>query len=79
MRKLIWPIAFAFAFAIPALAQQAQQEVTLKVTNDDVNVIGRALGKLPFDEVAGLVQKLRSQIVEQQPKQAPVAPEGKKE
>lgn len=62
MRKLLWLAGFALAFVIPVMAQ----EVSLKVTNDDVNTIGKALSKLPFDEVAPLIQKLRTQIVEQQ-------------
>lgn len=72
MKKIIYPIAFLLTFAIPVWAQQ--QDFTLKVTNDDVNTIGKALGKLPFDDVAGLIQKLREQIVSQQQKsvEAPI-------
>lgn len=70
MRKLIWVAGFVLAFAVPTLAQQ---EVNLKVTTEDVNVIGKALGKMPFDEVAGLIQKLREQIMQQQkPAEVPV-------
>lgn len=65
MKKLIWPVAFVLAFVVPTYAQQVQ-EMTLKVTPADVEVIGRALGKLPFDDVAQLIQKLRAQILEQQ-------------
>lgn len=78
MKKFIWPIAFLLAFAVPTLAQQQAPELTLKVTGAEVDTIGKGLGKLPFDDVAGLIQKLRQQIVEQQkPVEAPVAPKPK--
>ena len=50
-----------------SLAQQptAPNEFHLTIKSTDVNVIGKALGKLPFDEVAELLQSLRAQIIEQ--------------
>lgn len=71
MKKIILA---ALLFATPAFAQ----EITLKVTNEDVNMIGKGLGKLPFDDVASLIQKLRNQIVEQQAKQEAPKVEEKK-
>lgn len=51
------------AFALIATAAVAQEkEYTFKVTASEVNTIGKALGKLTYDEVAALVQKLRVQI-----------------
>lgn len=64
MKKLIYPIAFLLAFAVPTFAQQ--QEITLKVNGDEINMIGKALGKLPYDDVAALIQNLRTQITNQQ-------------
>lgn len=79
MKKLIWVVGFILAFAIPLAAQQQAQELTLKVTPAEVDTIGKGLGKLPFDEVAAIIQKLRNQIVEQQkPAEAPKAEEPKK-
>lgn len=66
MLKLLWVIGFAAAIAIPTLANaQAPAEFNLKVTNDDVAIIGKGLGRLPFDDVAPLIQKLREQITSQ--------------
>lgn len=70
--KRILTLITLLAIVTPAFAQQP--EVNLKISNDDVNTIGKALGKLPFDEVAGLIQKLREQIIAQQPKPAEAAP-----
>lgn len=68
------------ATPIQAQAPQAPQvEFLLKVTAGELDVIGKALGKLPFEDVAQLLQKLRQQVVEQQkPKIEPEkAPEQK--
>lgn len=75
--KLLWVCGFVAAIVIPTLvrAQQAPAptEFKLTVTNDDVNTIGKALGRLPFDDVAQLIQKLREQIVSQsKPPEVPV-------
>ena len=54
-------------------------EVVIKfeLTFDEANAVMFALGKLPYDQVAGLVEKLRHQAAPQLPAQgAPVpAPE----
>lgn len=74
MRKLIIVICL---IATPALAQEPQvtnQIYNLRVTNDEINVIGKSLGKLPFDEVAPIIQKLRTQIAEQQMPKADAVP-----
>ncbi len=81
MKNIVFIVSVLSLAATPAYAQQAPapQEFNLKITSDDVNTIGKALGKLPFDDVAPLIQKLRQQIVEQsqaqaKPAEVPVAP-----
>ena len=62
----------------PAYAQQQQAiEYTLKVTPAEIDTIGKALGTQPFNDVAALIQKLRSQVVEQQTPKKPGEPEKK--
>lgn len=53
-------------------------EVTIKfeLTFDEANAVMFALGKLPYDQIAGLVEKLRQQAAPQLPAQGPApAPE----
>jgi hypothetical protein len=78
MKRASLTIAFCIVSSV-AFAQQ--QEFNLKLTAPEVETIGKALGKLPYEEVAILVNKLRQQIVEQQTKSVPVNPpsEPKKE
>lgn len=38
-----------------------EQEIVLNLNVNEVNVILRSLGKHPFDEIAGLIQKIREQ------------------
>ena len=59
MKKLILA---AMLFASPAMAQ----DVTLKVNNAELGLIGKGLGFLPFNDVAPLMNKLQGQVVEQQ-------------
>lgn len=42
--------------------------IKLELTEQEVNILGAGLGKLPFETVAGLIQKLNQQIADQQPK-----------
>ena len=52
-----------------ALAQQpTPSEYILKVKPAQLDVIGKGLGRLPYEEVAELMQSLRQQVVEQQMK-----------
>ncbi len=37
----------------------------LKLTVEEINLIGAALGKLPFETVEAIILKLRTQIQEQ--------------
>lgn len=71
MKRLL--LAAMIAFASPAMAQ-APQEFILKVKPVDVDKIGKGLAKLPFEEVAELMQVLRQQIMEQQQPAKPIEP-----
>lgn len=52
-----------------ALAQTPIDTFILKVKPADLDKIGKGLGKLPFEDVADLMQSLRQQVIEQsQPK-----------
>lgn len=54
---------------LPTIAMaQMPTEVTLKVKTTDLEKIGKALGRLPFDDVAELMQSLRQQVIEQSTK-----------
>lgn len=61
-------VAFAQPTPAPAPTVQPNQpaEYVLKLAPLDVELIGKALGGLPFNEAAPIIQKLRQQIVDQQ-------------
>lgn len=61
--------------ATPVFAQQA--ELNFKLTTDEVNAIGKGLGKLPYEEAAGIIQKMREQYIAQQVKAVSQPPEPK--
>lgn len=42
--------------------------IKLELNEQEVQIIGAGLGKLPFESVAVLVNKLNQQIADQQPK-----------
>lgn len=46
------------------------QEYTIKLTTAEIDIVGKALGTLPYQEVALIIQKLRQQIVDQQSQSA---------
>ena len=55
------------AMVTPVAAQQQQpNEYVLKITPQELDAIGKALGTMSYNDVASLVQKLRQQVVEQQ-------------
>lgn len=63
---------------LPTLAYAQAQPLTtvpteyiLKVKPTDVDKLGKGLAKLPFEDVAELMQSLRNQIVEQQQLKTP--------
>lgn len=66
MKKLLWISVCGILYIHPVQAQQVPTEYILKIKPSDVDNIGKGLGKLPFDDVAPLIQSLRSQIIEQQ-------------
>lgn len=68
MKNLSIGIVFAL-LSTNALAQVP--EYTVKITQPELNLIGRGLGGLPYNDVADLVNKLRSQIMEQQQQAQP--------
>lgn len=64
MKKLL--IMSAVLISTAAFAQApSPQEFNLKINSQQLELLGKALGKLPFDEVAPLMQQLRQQVVEQ--------------
>lgn len=79
MKKIVW-ISFAgFLVSHPVQAQAQTQDFNIKVNQVQLEMIGRGLGKLPFDEVAPLIQNLREQVMQQQIKPLPTnPPESKK-
>ena len=44
---------------------------TLTLTEQEIAIVGAGLGKLPFEAVAPLIQRLNQQIAEQAPKAEP--------
>jgi hypothetical protein len=69
MKKLV-----LIAFLVPTLAyaQPVQQPATynLVVSPAELDVISKGLGTQPFNDVLPLINKLRQQVMEQQPKPA---------
>lgn len=70
MKRWLLLVLFSILTLNYAAAQssqsQSQQEYNLKITGVELDLIGRALGLMPYNDVASLVQKLRQQVVEQQ-------------
>lgn len=46
--------------------QPQPAEYTIKLTTAEIDIVGKALGTQPYQDVALIIQKLRQQIVEQQ-------------
>lgn len=68
MKKLI---LIAALLSSPAMAQ----DVTLTVNQAELQLVGKGLGKIPYDEVAPLMAKLQNQVATQsQPKVEPQKP-----
>jgi hypothetical protein len=59
-------VAFAQQPTSQSIQQTQVNEFVLRLKPNDVNVLGKALGKLPFEEVSELMQSLRMQIAQQQ-------------
>ena len=54
------------AFAQPAPSSAPTEYNISKLTPAEIDLLGRGLGKLSYEEVAVLIQKIRQQIIEQQ-------------
>lgn len=77
MRKLFLTAIFFGALGASAFAQDPtpptsppkpaqQREYTLKVTDEDLNLLAAGLQTQPYGRVAPLINKLQAQIIEQQ-------------
>ena len=71
MRHFYWDLGLAvaavFLVSEPAQAQPSiPSEYVIKLSPADLDLIGKALGAQPFNDVAPLFQKLRQQVSEQQ-------------
>ena len=62
----------ALLLATPAYAQQPEQQYNIQVTASELNTISDGLQLEPFGKVLPLINKLREQVLAQQPK--PVVP-----
>lgn len=52
--------------------------IKLELNEQEVQIIGAGLGKLPFETVASLIGNLNKQIADQQPKPTTQEVKGKK-
>lgn len=67
MKRLLLVAVLMLPTVVLAQSPTASEgELSLKVSNADVNTIGKALGLMPYGEVAALIEKLRQQIAMQQ-------------
>lgn len=65
-KALVWISVAGIMVVHPVQAQQLPTEFTLKVAPADIDKIGKGLSKLPFEDVADLMQSLRNQVIQQQ-------------
>lgn len=71
MKKFLVLVAL---LATPAMAQQPVSDYNIKLTPAELDIVSEGLQTQPFGKVFPLMNKLREQIIAQQPKPAPVAP-----
>lgn len=70
MRNILVSIAMAAMLTSPAIAQAPQPQVTptehikLDLSMQELQTIGNALGKLPYENVAPILQNLSKQLDE---------------
>lgn len=68
MRNILVSIAMAVMLISPAIAQAPQPQVTptehikLDLSMQELQTIGNALGKLPYENVAPILQNLSKQL-----------------
>lgn len=77
--KLLLGACIVGMLTAPVMAQQQQQsacnpECNLHVTGSELDLISKGLQTQPFGEVVPLINKLRDQIIAQQPKPEVKAP-----
>lgn len=46
--------------------QDVAKDIIFTVSQDEVNLLGRALGELPFKDVSAFINKLNAQLTDQQ-------------
>lgn len=69
MKKILIIVGFVLVSGSIVNAQGTlPTEYLLRVKPADIDKLGKALGKLPYDEAADLINSLRQQIIEQQSK-----------
>lgn len=55
-------LVLAALLSAHAQQQQPQQVFTLQISEPDLNVIGQALGKMPYEMSAGVIARLQQQV-----------------
>lgn len=60
--RVLFILFFLVFSPLMASAQQVQPQFTITVTNEQLNVIGKALGKLPYEEVFQTVGQINQQV-----------------
>lgn len=73
--KWFWAILVCLMVS-PVQAQNVPSEYVIKLKPPALDLIGKGLGKLPFEEVAPLMGELRQQVLEQQQPPAKPQPSG---
>lgn len=70
MRLVIGVVVAQLALLGLVYAQQAKpqplKEYTLKLTGDDVDLIGEGLGSMPFAKVINTMSRIQQQVIDQQ-------------
>ena len=81
MKEIVYGLAFAFFIMVVVPVAALAQEVNIKLTMPELQIVGKALEKMPYAEVAPLFTKLQQQIAQQQapPPIVPEKPVEKKE
>lgn len=51
---------------MPVAAQQQPTEYTLKITPQELELLAKALGSQPYNDVAVFMNKIRQQVIDQQ-------------
>lgn len=79
MKRYLLITSVVLVWASIANAQQQPPEYVLKVTPTELDIISEGLQTQPFGKVVPLINKLRDQVIAQQPKVIdPPKPEDKK-